>query len=241
MSNEELAAAVQAGDREKLLPLWEQVERFISQQAGRRFRALGGFGGVTAEDLYQSGFLALVAAVDSFDPAAGMSFIGWLALALKTAFAEAAGYRRRDPLNAAADLDAPISGADGLAVADTIEDPGAAQGFEEAERGIWLGQLHEALEWALQGLPEGQADVLRRRFYQRQTLSEISATDGVSLERVRQRETKALRAMRHPRITRQLRPFVTPYYTGTGLAAFRRGGSQPERLAIWREEWNNEK
>lgn len=238
MSNEELAAAVQAGDREKLLPLWEQVERFIAQQAGRRFRALGGVGGVTAEDLYQSGFLALMAAVDSFDLAAGMSFIGWLALALKTAFAEAAGYRRKDPLNAAADLDA---GAEGITLANTIEDPGAARGFEEAERGIWLGQLHEALEGALQALPEGQADVLRRRFYQRQTLSEISATDGVSLERVRQRETKALRAMRHPRITRQLRPFVTPYYTGTGLAAFRHGGSQPERLVIWREEWNNEK
>ena len=46
---------------------------------------------MTVEDLYQSGYLALVDAVKSYDAGRGMSFIGWLALALRTAFAEAAG------------------------------------------------------------------------------------------------------------------------------------------------------
>lgn len=241
MTNEELAAAVQAGDREKLLPLWEQVERFVAMQAGRRFRALGGFGGATEEDLYQSGFLALVAAVDSFNPAAGMSFIGWLALALKTAFAEAAGYRRRDPLNNALGLNAPVPGTDDLAVADTVEDPEAAHGFEEAEREIWLGQLREALKAALETLPEIQADTLRRRFYLGQTLAEIGAQRMEAPETVRQQEAKALRALRRPGIMRPLREFAPSCYAGTGLAAFRRRGSQPEHLVILREEWNNEK
>ncbi len=67
MTNEELVALIQSGERARMGELWEQAERFVSRQAGKRARALNGFGGVTEEDLYQSGYLALVAAVDSFD------------------------------------------------------------------------------------------------------------------------------------------------------------------------------
>lgn len=105
MSNEELVALIQAGERGKLAELWEQVERFVAVKAYRRHLLSDGLGGVEVEDLYQSGYLALVAAADSFNPAAGRSFISWLALALKTAFAEAGNYRSskqaRDPLHRA--------------------------------------------------------------------------------------------------------------------------------------------
>lgn len=89
MSNEELTVLIQAGEREYLPQLWAQVERFVAKQASRRMTATGGFGGVEFGDLYDSGYIALVAAAESFDPEAGGSFIGWLALHLKTAFAEA--------------------------------------------------------------------------------------------------------------------------------------------------------
>lgn len=241
MSNEELAVLVKAGHTEYIPQLWGQVEKFVSLQATKRARQLEGFGGVTTEDLYQSGFLALMEAVDSFDSEAGRSFIGWLSLNLKTAFAEAAGYRtrRRDMLDFATDLDAPIPGTDDLTAADSVADPGAAQDFEAAERRIWRNQLHTALEIALGGLPADKADILRRRFYQGQTLTEIAAEEGSSIETIRQREQKALRAMRNPRIRRELQQFVemrTPYYNGTGLHAFQQMGSQVERLAILREE-----
>lgn len=59
MTNEELAAAIQAGENNLLSELWEQVERFVSQQAGKRARVLNGYGGVTEEDLYQCGILPL--------------------------------------------------------------------------------------------------------------------------------------------------------------------------------------
>lgn len=95
MSNEELVALIQAGERDRLSELWEQVERFVALQARQRILFSGGLGGVEVDDLYQSGYIALVAAVDSYDPATGRSFIGWLSLALKTAFAEAGGYRSR--------------------------------------------------------------------------------------------------------------------------------------------------
>ena len=87
MSNEELVALIQAGDREQLPRLWAQVERFVAKLARRRMVVTDGFGGVEFDDLYNSGYDALVTAAGSFDPGAGRSFIGWLTLHLKTAFA----------------------------------------------------------------------------------------------------------------------------------------------------------
>ena len=69
-------------------------------------------GGVEFGDLYNSGYLALIAAADTYNPTAGCSFIGWLSMSLKTAFAEAGGYRSRkqalDPLHRASSLNAPL-------------------------------------------------------------------------------------------------------------------------------------
>ena len=148
-TNEELVALIQAGDREKLGSLWSQTERFVHLQAHRRFLLSDGFGGVEVEDLYQSGYFALVAAADTYDPAAGRSFISWLALALKTAFAEASGYRSRrqarDPLHRAGSMDAPVSEDGDAAVGDLIADPAAADAFQDAERRVYLEQLHDAL------------------------------------------------------------------------------------------------
>lgn len=237
MTNEELVSAIQAGERDRLVELWAQVERFVSIQADRRARQLNGYGGVTAEDLCQSGFLAMVEAADRYDAGSGKSFHGFLAFYLQSYFAEAAGYRtsRRDAVDFATGLDAPIPGTDDL-TADTVRDPDAAAAFDEAEQRIWLEQLHEALERALDQIPGEQSDILRRRFYAGQTLSVIGEEYGVGLETIRQRERSGLRSMRQGQARRELKQFVdTPYYTGTGIASFRRSGSQPERLVILRE------
>ncbi len=238
MTNEELVSAIQAGERERLAELWTQVERFVSIQADRRARQLNGYGGVTAEDLCQSGFLAMVEAADRYDAGSGKSFHGFLAFYLQSYFAEAAGYRtsRRDAVDFATGLDTPIPGTDDLTAADTVQDPGAAAAFDEAEQRIWLEQLHEALERALDQIPGEQSDILRRRFYAGQTLNAIGEEYGVGLEAIRQRERSGLRSMRQGQARRELKQFVdTPYYTGTGIASFRRSGSQPERLVILRE------
>ena len=41
MTNEELVALIQAGERDKLPELWEQVERFVALQANRLLHAMG--------------------------------------------------------------------------------------------------------------------------------------------------------------------------------------------------------
>lgn len=203
MTNEEIVLRIKAGETELLPKLWEQVERFVWQKASRRHYTLKGFGGVTAEDLYQAGFFALLKAVENYDPAAGLSFIGWLAAHLKNVFAETAGYRtirnRKDPLQSAISLNTPLSDDMEITIGDIIPDSSAA--MEAVEEREWVRSLHVALEQALAGIPEIEREVLKARYYQGRTFENLGG------ERVRQIEIRALRRLRHPTRSRELRRY----------------------------------
>ena len=213
MSNEELVALIQAGDREQLPRLWAQVERFVAKLARRRMVETDGFGGVEFDDLYNSGYEALVTAAGSFDPSAGRSFIGWLTLHLKTAFARSGGYlttkQSRDPLHRAGSLDVP-AGKDegGINLGELIEDPASLQEFERAEDWQYRAQLRAALTAAMRQLPDQYRNVIRCRYYRGQTFSAIAAETGEPLEVVRRWEGEALRQLRHPSISRPLRQYL---------------------------------
>ena len=66
MTNEQLAEAIQTGDRSKILPLWEQVRRYAHDRAYKWFRATNGRGGQTVQDLEQEAFLALLEALEGW-------------------------------------------------------------------------------------------------------------------------------------------------------------------------------
>ena len=57
MSNEELVVLIQAGDRGRIMELWQQIQRMVCKQAGR----WAGFGGTTLEDLEQAARLFCLA------------------------------------------------------------------------------------------------------------------------------------------------------------------------------------
>ena len=115
MTNEELAAVIRAGKRDRLMELWAQVRRFALQQA-RRWAYLGR-GGVTLEDLEQSAFLAFLDALEGWRAEAGQ-FLTWYGLRLKAAFTAATGQRtqrdRLDPLDRALSLEAPVGDEDDM-------------------------------------------------------------------------------------------------------------------------------
>jgi RNA polymerase primary sigma factor len=75
--------------------------------------------------------------------------------------------------------------------------------------------LREHLENAIRKLPPREALVLRLRFGlsdgKRHTLQETGDKMGVSRERIRQIEGKALQRLRQPRIRRQLRGYLRPH------------------------------
>lgn len=241
MTNEELVALIQNGERDRLPELWKQVERFVVLQAYRWHLLSGGMGGVEVEDLYQSGYIALVAAVDSYDPKA--QFITWFGYHLKTAFAEAGGCRSgkqaRDPLHHAGSLDALLDDDGDEALEDCIPDPSAAQAFQDTEDRVYFEQLHDVLENEISKLPEHQGDTLRRRYFQSQGIKEIAAAEGVYDKTVRQWQEKGLQALRHPQVIQELRQFVeerTPYYLHVGVSEFLRTGESAVEKIVFRRE-----
>ena len=245
MSNEELVAEIQAGSMELMGQLWDQVAGLIKWKAKRIMTVLEGCPGrgVEFEDLCQSGYLAMVAAVDTYDPAAGGAFSTWLMYHLKNAFAEATGYRtqkgRQEPLNNYLSLDTPLTDdADSDDLMDVVADPAGLHWRESLEESMWRKQLQEAVGAALSTVPEQYREILRLRYWEDMTLEDVGDLRGISKERVRQMENKGIRILRQPKTASQLYTFCDfDFYGGTGLGAFRYGGmSVQERYLVVEEE-----
>ena len=245
MTNEETALAIQQGSTELVPQLWANTERFIALKAREAMLHIpDGTGGVTAEDLYQQGFFALLRAADTYDADSGSSFLTWLAYHLKTAFAEAAGYRsaKRDPLDCAPrSLDAPASCDDDDTdpLRDRIASPAPSVEDDATER-IYTEELHGALDGAIARLPARQGAFIRALYWDATPQKEVAARHGVSSERVRQQVKTGLRALRKGDAGAELRRFLddgTDAFAHVGVRAFNATGtSAVEMLVLQREE-----
>lgn len=182
MELEELAAQVKAGEPGAMLELWEAVRRFVEMKARDRARAGGR---VPLDDLIQAGFLAVLDAVEKYDPGKeNASFLSLLSFTLRIRWAEEAGTRttRRDALRYADSLDAPaVAGEeDSAPAADFIADDGAALAFLSVEYRDFLRYCRRMICTALCTLPEKQAAVIRRYYLEGRTLEEAAALCGLS-------------------------------------------------------------
>lgn len=249
MSNEELVVLIQNGAPERMGELWEQVAGLVKWKAKRIITALelrGNMCGVDFDDLVQCGYPAMVAAVNTYDPESG-SFSTWLMYHLQNEFAEATGYRTKkgqnEPLNTSLSLDKPL-GDDGDSdlFGDLIPDQRATVTMEAVEEREYRQQLHEALENALNVIPENYSDVLRLRYYKGMTLEKAGETLGISGEQARQLEGKGIRKLRVPKLAATLRPFYNfDFYCGTGLSAFRSSGLSVQERYLLKEEEQQQK
>lgn len=152
--------------------------------------------GIELDDLLQYGFLALRDAVEAYDPERGYKLLTYIRYPLQNRFHDATGIRgnrKRDPLNLAVRLDAPIGDEDGDAtLGEQTADERAEADREAVEDRIFREQLHLAVIKALDTLEATQRDTIRRRYWNRESLDTIADNQGVSRERVRQNEQKAL-------------------------------------------------
>lgn len=231
MTNEELAALIQAGEQDRMEELWRNVERFVWRQAGR------------SEDLYQSGYLALVDAVNTYDAGRGMSFIGWLAVALKNAFNTAAGRRserqRRDPIHQAVSADAPAY-QDGPTVAELVPDESAALAFTGVEYLDFLDYCRRVIVAALDALPPVQGALLRLHYLEGRTLEEAAPLCGLSCKQAASdTESRALLRLERGKYRRELRECLEAfqdfqeYQEAAGRETWKRTGlSRTEAAAL---------
>ncbi|MFN3928372.1 MAG: sigma-70 family RNA polymerase sigma factor [Thermoflexus sp.] len=105
-------------------------------------------------------------------------------------------------------LETPVGEEEDSELADFIEDQGTRSPLEDAH----LTMLREQLREILNTLPERERQVLEVRFGlkdgQWRTLDEVGQMFGLTRERIRQIESKALRKLRHPYYSRRLRDFL---------------------------------
>ena len=104
-------------------------------------------------------------------------------------------------------LDTPVGDEEDTSIGSFVEDertPGPADATSNALRA-------EALKEILDTLTEREADVLRMRFGmydgRTHTLEEVGQIFGVTRERIRQIENKAIRKLRHPSRAKKIRDF----------------------------------
>ena len=104
-------------------------------------------------------------------------------------------------------LDTPVGDEEDTSIGSFVEDertPGPADATSNA-------MLAEALKEILDSLTEREADVLRMRFGmydgRTHTLEEVGQIFGVTRERIRQIENKAIRKLRHPSRAKKIKDF----------------------------------
>ena len=105
-------------------------------------------------------------------------------------------------------LDGPVGDEESSSLGDFIEDEDAPSPMDAAARQM----LREQVQSALTSLSEREREVLELRFGLKDgkdhTLEEVSRYFDVTRERIRQIEAKALRKLRHPSRSRQLRDYL---------------------------------
>lgn len=241
-----MATAIRQGRTDLIAQLWEQVEAFVRHRAYIAINSIPPSYGVTAEDLTQSGYLALVSTIEKYDAERG-SFLTLFDFHLKTEFAATVGYRtsRRNPLNEAKSLDSPVVGEDGDGETPFVDFlPDTADVYEEADERIFQEQLHTVLDEAMDKLPNPQASVLRERYWSGTRLQTLAESHGVSVEEIRRRERRGLQNLRRSSSARKLAAFLdenTNFWGNTGNRQFQRSGTSSVEYAVLRRESLTEK
>ncbi len=105
-------------------------------------------------------------------------------------------------------LDLTMGDEENQTLGEIVEDMETPQPMEQAMRDL----LREQIQEALAALSERERQVLELRFGlldgKAHTLEEVGRYFDITRERVRQIETKALRKLRHPEYSRQLRDYL---------------------------------
>lgn len=211
MTNEELAIEIQNGKTEYYPVLWDQVERFIKKMANERMRVLPKDVDVEFDELYDSGFFAVVRAVKYFKPEKDYTFLTCLGNTLKTAFSEVTGIRtakgRNDPLRYALSFDAPVANdKETITLADVIADD--TDFVEESAQKANRKAMRKALDAALDKLPPKEAEVIRLQYYSGHSVEQTAEAMGLDQTQVTSLRHSAMSRLRTPEILAELEQYT---------------------------------
>lgn len=210
-TNEELAAAIQDGQRELIPVLWDRVQKLLYAKSTAFYymhtdtciRC-----GAEPEDLKQECFAAFLQALAVFDRGRGLKFITYTAYPLKNAFNALLGLRsergKHEPLNHAVSLDAPIDAddSDSCRLLDLIEDEASADFVKQIDNDDEAAFIRRIVDT----LPEPDKCVIRALYFEGLTLQATAEKLAMSLSAVRNAEQRALKQLRkNPELRRMYR------------------------------------
>jgi len=219
--------------------LYEQNRGLLVAMARRYAGACAMDRAVSEEDLVQAGFLALVRAAQSYDPAGGRSWAGWAAWHIRREFERTLCLRegRRIQAHSGADtLDRPVDSADGER--STLGELLADDSLPEADAGLLLDELRRDVRAAVARLEDAD----ERRAVQLCQLEARSCREaahdlGVSVDRARRLNARGCERLRRDWRLRRLVDLDdrTRFHAHKGVAAFNRDWtSVTEAAALWR-------
>lgn len=104
-------------------------------------------------------------------------------------------------------LETPLGDEDDMCLSDFIPDDNSEAPAESADFAL----LRIAISQVLRSLPSREANIIRLRYgldgYRQHTLGEVGLIFGVTRERIRQIEQKAIRRLKHPHLSSKLSGF----------------------------------
>lgn len=209
MTNEQLAAFIQQGNNDELIPiLWENVRKLLYMKSERFYRLhkeACSRRGVELWDIKQVSYSAFLEAVKAYNADGGYKFTSFLEYPFKNAVNDLLGLRTsrtaNEPLNNCTSLDKPVSDEDGdTTLIDLQEDETSTDFVDRLESALISDIIREEIEM----LNVPYCDVIRWYYLEDKGLEEIGELLGVSRERARQIRVKAERELRKSKVLRKL-------------------------------------
>lgn len=221
MTNEELLRQIRNGEGDDftLSTLWAQVcHLFYIHSDGlyRRHKDRAASFGVERDDCRQVCWFAFLDAIKAYNakPDIELKFSAFIKLHVRRRVYELLGYRtsKREPLNDAVSLDAPLPGSEDekITIGDTIADPTAEVPFEEVDGSDTAAEV----EGIVSALPEKQVAAVHSRFWQDKMLTEVGAELGLTPKQIHNRYREAIHKLRRDK---RLQEIHHDYFASTTL------------------------
>lgn len=204
MTNEELARTIQSGNHECIPILWERCRKIIYKKA-IRFKNLHENCNQEVDDLVQSGFFAMIAAIGYYNPDKPENFLTYLNKPLLNEFLRASGWRtsKRDALDYAISIDTPTDEDGETTLADII--PGNDTPMECE---LYYEELAGTIREALAKLPKRKEALIRAIYFEGMTITAAGRMLGYNPTAANNAHRDALCKLRRGAYTHKLRSFL---------------------------------
>ena len=209
MNNEQLVELYQKGNEEALNKLL-MANKGLLYKIAYKVKLLTMKDHIDIEDLVQEGYLALIINANTFDVVKGFKFTtyafrGVYQRMYRFIYGASSREKGNTKLNDCVSLNTPIGENDDIELEDTLRNPEDL--ISKVDKQLYIEKLHQDLLEAMKEVNTIQEiKVLKYRYFHNKTYEEIGILLGVSRNRARDIEARALRQLRKAKTLKRYKP-----------------------------------